>query len=71
MYNQLLQPQKGILKSIRLTNFHKPQLQSVSVLFQVCPSFPSFVFAVLFRPSFYIFSCYFYFVLSLGAVPTV
>ena len=40
-------------------------------LLQVCPSVQPFAFAVVFIPSFHVFSAYFYISLSLLEVPTV
>ena len=44
---------------------------SIPVNWRHSPSVPSFVFAVLFIPSFNVLSSYFYISLSLVAVPTV
>ena len=38
---------------------------------KVCPSVPPFVFAVLFKPSFHVLSCYFHVSFTIEADPTV
>ena len=59
------------LKTVRLTSFQKPTIAIRFYLLQVCPSFPPFVSATLFIPSFHILICYFFVSLNVMAVPTV
>ena len=59
------------LKTVRLTSFQKPIIAIRFYLLQVCPSFPPFVSAALFIPSFHILICYFFVSLDVMAVPTV
>ena len=51
--------------------FAKPAIAIRFNLLQVCPSVQPFAFAVIFIPSFHVFSAYFYISLSLQQVPTV
>ena len=68
----MLQQQKGTLKKpVRLTSFQNPIISICFNIFQVCPSVPNFVFALLLTSSFNVLSDYFYVSLSLVAVHTV
>ena len=68
----MLQQQKGTLKKpVRLTSFQNPIISICFNIFQVCPSVPNFVFALLLISSFNVLSDYFYVSLSLVAVHTV
>lgn len=58
-------------KRVRPTSFQKTKSQPVSILHKFRPSVPSLVFAVLFVPSFTVFSSYFKVLLSLVEVLTV
>ena len=56
-------------KAVRLVSFSKRTI-AIHFNLQICPSIPTFVFVMLFKPSFYVLSGY-YIPLSLVAVPTV
>ena len=60
-----------VSKTVRLRSLQKPEILVRFDLLPVCPSVPTFVFAVLLIPSFNILSDYFYVSLNLVAVPTV
>ena len=60
-----------VSKTVRLRSLHKPAILVRFNLLPVCPSVPTFVFAVLLIPSFNILSNYFYVSPNLVAVPIV
>ena len=60
-----------VSKTVRLRSLQKPAILVRFNLLQVCPSVPTFVFAVLLIPSFNILSNYFYVSPNLVAVPIV
>ena len=57
--------------TVRLISFQKPTISVRFNLLQVCPSVPTFVFAVLLLPSFNVLSGYFFVSLNSVAVPNV
>ena len=60
-----------VSKTVRLRSLQKPAIFIRFNLLPVCPSVPTFAFAVLLIPSFNILSDYFYVSPNLVAVPIV